>query len=267
MGLSYNRVKGPEGVKVKEVHCSTALSRSKLESDFALNPYSGCTHDCKYCYSPFVLRESRKWGNFVDVKRNIPKVLSEELKKKKGTVRIGSVTDPYQPLEEGYRITRMCLKQLARKKAPTIVQTKSILVTRDIDLFSRMNVDVGLTITSLDDDFCRRFEPGAPSGKKRLQAVGKLVDAGVSTWVFIGPLMPLLNDDRDRVAELVDSIRSIGVREIYLDKLNMREGIWDILKSMLDIDTMKEYRKIYRTDQGYFAEKKRELQGLGKMVF
>ncbi len=263
MGLSYGCVKAPPGVTVKEVTCATALSPSGLESDYALNPYVGCTHGCVYCYSPFVIRETRGWGTFVDVKRNLPKVLAGELSKKKGTVRIGSVTDPYQPLEEGYQITRMCLEQLRRKRVSTIVQTKSDLVTRDVDIFLKMDVEVGLTITSLDDGFCRRFEPGAPSGKKRLEAVEALVDAGVSTWVFIGPMMPLLNDDP---RELVEKIRSLGVEEIYLDKLNMREGLWKNLEVLLEKEMMERYKVIFSGDD-YYKDKMAMYQKLGRPVF
>jgi len=263
MGLNFIKVKGPEGVKVKEVQCSSALSHSGLESDYALNPYTGCSHGCVYCYSPFVIREDRGWGTFVDVKRNVPKVLAEELKKKKGTVRIGSVTDPYQPVEESCEVTRLCLMQLSKKDVPTIVQTKSSLVTRDVDIFKKMDVDVGLTITSLEEDFVKRFEPGASGPGERLDALEELVDAGVSTWVFIGPMMPLFNDEPE---ELVKEIRSRGVDEIYMDKLNMRDGIWKSLEGVLDEEMMERYKLIY-SGGDYFRDKKKMYERLGRPVF
>ncbi len=268
MGLNFIECpKSPEGVKVKEVYCSTALSFSKLESDYALNPYTGCSHNCLYCYSPFVLRESREWGTFVDVKRNVPRILSKELQSKDGTVRIGSVTDPYQEIEKDYKVTRMCLEQLKRKGVPTIVQTKSDLVTRDIDIFKDMDVDVGLTITSLKEDFCSMFEPGAPGAKNRLKAAEKLMENGISTWVFIGPIMPFLNDGVSDLQKLVEKVNSIGINEVYIDKLNMRAGIWKKIENVLPENQLKRYKEVYASESDYFFRKKLELADLGKLLF
>jgi len=267
--LDFSKKEGIEGVDINIKTCKTALSRSGLESDYALNPYTGCYHDCKYCYSPFVIKEEREWGSFVDVKRNIPKVLSDELKDidKGSTIRIGSVTDPYQKIEEQYKLTRMCLQQIKRKDVHTIIQTKSDLVTRDIGILKDMDIDVGFTITSLDDDFRRRFEPNAPSVSRRLSALKELKGNGINVWAFIGPLLPHFNDKEDELKRLSDTLEAIGVEEIYLDKLNMRKGIWKKLEKVLSKDLYDEYKKIFSKNKNYFENRKSIYIKIGKTVF
>jgi len=257
-----------EGLKINEISCKTALSKSRLESDYALNPYIGCSHGCKYCYSPSVLREERQWGKFLDVKRNIPNVLSKELKnKKKGMVRIGSVTDAYQEAEEKFELTRKCLKQLSRHDFPVLIQTKSGLVTRDIDLLKDMDSDIGFTITSLDENFRKRFEPDAPPISERLSAIRELKEENLDVWVFVGPLFPYINDDREALFRLKNTIESLGVNEIYLDKLNMRKRVWNNIKPLLETDIQKKYKDIYFDGSDYFDSKKKLYGSIGKTVF
>lgn len=267
MELEFKK-KDIEGVQVEVVNCKSALSDSKLESDYSLNPYQGCSHGCKYCYSPCVLREERSWGDFVDVKRNIPKVLSKELKRKeKGTVRLSSVTDPYQKAEKEYKLTRKCLKQIHKQDFPAIIQTKSNLVKRDIDIFSDMRVDVGITMTSLDDGFREKFEPGAPSVSDRLSTIKTLREEGICVWVFIGPLLPYKNDDIEDLKRLKDTLKSLDVDEIYLDKLNMRDRLWSKMKVLLEDKMIEKYKDIYFKDGKYFEKRKESYNKIGKTVF
>ena len=116
-------------MNVTTISCKSALSQSRLLGyDYALNPYRGCEHGCSYCYAPYVLHEDREWGGFVDVKLDIPSVLSKELgRRKKGVVGISTVTDPYQPIEKKYELTRTCLEHLLRHDFPICIQTKSAL--------------------------------------------------------------------------------------------------------------------------------------------
>lgn len=267
MELEFGK-KDIEGVQLEIVNCKSALSDSKLESDYSLNPYKGCSHGCQYCYSPYVTREERSWGDFVDVKRNIPKILSEELKRKaKGTVRLSSVTDPYQEAEEEYELTRRCLKQISKYDFPAVIQTKSDLVKRDMDILSEITVDVGLTITSLDDDFREKFEPDAPSVSDRLSAIKTLKEEGIDVWVFIGPLFPHKNDDPQELERLRETLMSLDVNEIYLDKLNMREGLWSKMKDLLEEEMVKKYKDIYFDGGRYFEERKEIYNEIGKTVF
>ena len=205
----------------------TALAPSNLPGlEYALNPYRGCSHGCVYCYAPDNLRMvgEEEWGSFVDVKEGLPNVLAKELKKKEmGIIGLGTVTDPYQSREERIKNSRYCLEQVARKKWPICIQTKSDLITRDIDILSRMeNVEVAITITTLDEELASRMEPGAPSPRRRLNAIRMLVENGVRTWVFLGPVIPTLNDSEKGITELLEAVHDAGVREIQYDRLRLK---------------------------------------------
>ena len=164
-------------MKLNEIKCKTALSISRLPGlDYSLNPYRGCQHSCCYCYVPNILRIDRnKWGSFVDVKTNIPVILSNELRKKKpGVVGLSTVTDPYQPVERKYNLTRYCLEQLLIHNFPVHIQTKSDLVLKDIDLISKFNdVEVMFSIATLNDSERKILEPYSSSIQNRLKAMIK----------------------------------------------------------------------------------------------
>ena len=223
-------------MKVTETQCKTALSRSRLPGfDYSLNPYRGCAHGCKYCYVPNIIRAPRKeWGGFVQVKRNIPKALSLQLKnKKKGVVGISTTTDPYQFLEEEYKLTRYCLAQLLRYDFPVSIITKSPLVTRDIDLLSKFSeAEVGLSITTYDDSERKILEPNAPSIPSRISALGECSANGITTYAFLGPLYPTV--DREYLGELVEKIKDAGVSKIMADKLNLKPGVWESVNWALE---------------------------------
>ena len=123
-------------MEVNEIECKSIMSKSKGGYDFTINPYLGCSHNCVYCYSPYFLFEKREWGTFVDVKKNAPKALEQDMKiNDKGEILISIVTDPYQPLEEKYKVTRKILERLNRNYTINIL-TKSTLLLRDIELFN-----------------------------------------------------------------------------------------------------------------------------------
>jgi DNA repair photolyase len=155
------------------------------------------------------------WGSFVDIKINAHEVLRRQLKRaERGDIIISSVTDPYQPAEATYGITRKCLEVLAFYKFPVGILTKSPLVLRDIDIISKLkNSEVGLTITTDDDKLRKIFEPHAPPITARIDALKKLHNAGIDTYVFIGPLLPM-NPER-----LVKQIRPY-TDSILIDRMN-----------------------------------------------
>jgi DNA repair photolyase len=138
------------------------------------------------------------WGTFVDVKTNIATLISEELARKKaknGLILLSSVTDPYQPVEEKYELTRNCLKHLLRYNRRISILTKSALVTRDIDLLSQFKeCEVGFTITTYDDSIREVLEPEASPIEQRISALQTLHDQGISTYVFLGPIIPVLTE-------------------------------------------------------------------------
>ena len=159
-------------MNIRFVKCKTALSDSKLPGlDYSLNPYVGCQDNCAYCYAPSVLRiDRRRWGEDIGIKLNIPIILSKEIKKKNiGTIGISTVTDPYQPIEKKYKLTRYCLEQLKKYDFPIHIQTKSSIITRDIDIISKIsNVEIMISISSLNDNERKIFEPFSSSIKERL---------------------------------------------------------------------------------------------------
>ncbi|MCX9083979.1 MAG: radical SAM protein [Candidatus Methanoperedens sp.] len=212
---------------IKEILVKTALSHSKLKGfEYALNPYHGCEHACVYCYAPSVIHwDKGKWGDLVEVKINLPRILSKELRiKKKGVVGLGTVTDPYQPAERKYEVTRRCLELLLSHDFPVCIQTKSSLVLRDIDLLKKFsNLEVGITLTSHDDSLREKLEPGAASVQERFQTLSELSKNGIKTWVFLGPVMPYLTD----VEALIEEISIVKPWYVIVDKLRLRDGVND----------------------------------------
>ena len=214
-------------VKVGLRRCRTILSPSRIGGvDYAVNPYIGCEHGCVYCYARFMSRLGHKgeeWGSFVDVKVNAPQRLRAEARgRKPGRVLLSSVTDPYQPLERRFKLTRSILRILLEYGYPIVVQTKSTLVLRDIDLLTRFEeCEVGFTITTIDERVRRVFEPRSSPVPQRIKALGELHDVGLSTYAFIGPLLPHLSERG--LPELLDAL-SDRVDLIIFDRLNIRYG-------------------------------------------
>lgn len=211
---------------IKEIKVKTALLPSKLPGlDYALNPYMGCTHACIYCYAPSVIHWNGKWGELVEAKVNLPRILSKTIRtKKKSVVGLGTVTDPYQPIEEKYQITRRCLEILQLHDFPVCIQTKSALVLRDIDLLREFsNIEVGVTLTSPDDSVRSKLEPGASSVAERLRALRELGENGIDTWVFLGPLMPHITD----IEGLVDAVAEVKPKYVIVDRLRLKPGVWE----------------------------------------
>lgn len=240
---------------VKQILCKSALVKSALPGlTYTLNPYYGCAHKCLYCYSPAVLKEwKREWGEFVDVKINIVDVLSKELKRglKKGTVGISTVTDPYQWLERQYKLTRSCLEALLKSDFPISIQTKSSLVCRDLDLISEFgDADVGFTITTFNDALRKKYELRSSTISERLRALKKIADAGIKTWVFIGPILPAITDKLEELDILFEHLADANVERIIFDRLRIKPGLWQRIEKFVILnlpDKIKLYRKIFST--------------------
>ena len=178
---------------VKEVLAKTILSPSRIYP-WVINPYTGCQHGCSYCYARFMKRVTghrEPWGGFVDVKINAPDLLRVEIqKKKRGRVWVSGVCDPYQPLEAQYRLTRQCLEILVRHEWPVIIQTRSPLVLRDMDIIRHaQDIEVGLSVTTADDNIRKLFEPDAPPIPDRIRALEELHNAGIRTYAMIAPVL------------------------------------------------------------------------------
>jgi len=209
-------------IVIKEIRAKTILSKSKVY-EYVINPYLGCQHSCTYCYARFMKKYSghrEAWGQFVDVKVNAPELLKKEIAhKKQGEVWISGVCDPYQPLEATYKLTRQCLAILAENNWPVIVQTKSPLVLRDIDILKKGgNFQVGFSIATAEEAIKKLFEPDAPSIKERIIALGELHQVGIKTYTMIAPLLPGAEDLAEILAGKVDYI--------IIDRMNYNHANW-----------------------------------------
>jgi len=239
--------------RVEEMHCRTALSPSLLPSiDYTLNPYYGCQHGCIYCYVPNVFKINRQeWGKFVKPKTNIPNILARELKKKKrGIVGISTVTDPYQPLEKKYKLTRYCLEQLKRYDYPINILTKSSLITRDIDIIQKFSQSaVGISISSLYPGELENFEPNSSLILDRLDALTKFSKQGIYTYICMSPLYPTLS--HKELPDLLKRYFSTGIKELVVDTLHLKPGVWPIIKEKLPEKT-KEIFKTRLFNSNYY---------------
>ncbi len=206
--------RAPSRVAVREVRCATLLHRMDFGrgAEYTANMYKGCTHGCRYCYAPSLTHDDRAWGDYVDVKINAPYVLERELRGlKREEVFLSSASDPYQPVEARYRVTRRCIEVLRRRGFPLTVLTRSPLVLRDLRLLQEFGTaaKVGMSITTVPD---RRFEPGVPPLERRVDTLRKLSEAGVRTWVSLAPVVPgIVLVDLER---LFDDLGEAGVSSV-----------------------------------------------------
>jgi len=249
-------------MEIKKVLCKTILSKSKLyDSDYSINPYKGCSNNCIYCYAQYILREKRKWGTFVDVKINAPEVLEKEIRKiNSGNILISSVTDPYQPLERKYEITRKILEKLKNTNFFISILTKSSLVLRDIDLLKQLNCEVGLTVTTLNDNIRKLFEPNASSIEDRLNTLKELRNSGIKTYIFFGPMLPFISD-KD-LEETLKRFAELKPEKIYFDKLNIKNPFhWKKIKSFLEenyVDLANKWEQAI-SNKEYYQEIKEKI--------
>jgi len=238
------------------------MSKSGLkDSDFSINPYRGCEHACIYCYAPYILRETRTWGSFLEVKTNAAEVLSKELlKNKKGNILISSVTDPYQSSEKKYKITRSILEKLNKNFSVSIL-TKSTLVLRDLDLFKKLNCEVGLTITTLDKNFAKVFEPNSSLPEERLEVLRYIKVSGIKTYIFFGPLLPFISDVN--LEKTISRFAMTKPDKVYVDKLNIKgRNHWNKIKIVLDAnypDLVDKWEQVLFSENDYYEKLKQTI--------
>jgi DNA repair photolyase len=207
------------------------LSKTGLyDLDYAYNPYAGCYHGCRYCYGRAYTRYeevAEAWGEIIYVKENAMEVLLEEVRRaRRGVVGVSTITDPYQPIEAEERLTRRGLEVLFGSGFEVSIQTKSPLVLRDLDILSkyRDRVDVGITVTTLDPQVAGLIEPRAPEPGSRAEALRRLSMEGISTWVFLGPIMKGVNDSPEAIEGIVALAAETGSK-LYYDFFRMKRGL------------------------------------------
>ena len=249
-------------MKLTKINADSVLVKSKLPaSDYVANPYTGCTHDCKYCYASFMKRftgHSEDWGTFVDIKEYSSTKLPKNLENK--TVLLSSVTDPYQGIEGNFHKSREILKLLGNTGANVEILTKSDLVIKDIDVFKDMkNLKVGISLCTLDDGFRKIIEPNAPSVQRRLNALESLHMNGISTYLFISPIFPYITD----ISAIVRAAGGIADK-ICFENLNLRGKtktlVLDLIKQYYP-QYYEEYKNIYlKKDNLYWENLEKEIE-------
>ncbi len=252
-------------MNIKEIQVNSVITKSNLPvCDYSVNPYTGCEHACKYCYACFMKRftgHEETWGEFIDVKFWQP--IKNPNKYKGKELFIGSVTDPYQPIEEKYGRTRALLEELQGSGALLSIATKSDLILRDLDLIKTFpNARVSWSINTLDEQFKNDMDKGV-SIKRRLAAMKAFYDVGIRTTCFISPIFPEITD----VKEIVETAKN-HCNLIWLENLNLRgtfkPAVMEYIKSEYP-ELLPIYTDIYtKGDNAYWRTLDSELQLFAK---
>ena len=218
--------------------CKSALTQVRgMPFRWSINPYMGCVHRCTFCYvRHFEQRADRpsddRYGRSIRVKPNIAAVLRRELMRaswNRDEVALGTATDPYQPAEGKFRLTRACLVELDAAWTPYSIVTRGPLVVRDIDVLQqasgRAGAEVFLSLPTLDERVWRTTEPGTAPPASRLEAIRRLAGAGIDVGVGIAPILPGLSDDPAQLEAVVRAARAAGARKIWASVVHLRPGV------------------------------------------
>ena len=221
----------------QEVTCRSALNNVKgMPFSWTLNPYRGCTHGCHYCFarryhSQFEMNSGDDFASVILVKTNLVEVLARELDRpswKRDRVAFGTATDPYQPIEGHYKLTRGCIEALTRGRTPIGLITKGPMVVRDKDVLRALSDAAGCTVymsvPSVDEDAWRTLEPGTAPPLQRLRAVRELIDAGVNAGVLMSPIVPGFTSSRRKVEATVKAIADHGARFVGCAIMHLEDG-------------------------------------------
>jgi DNA repair photolyase len=257
-------------VEYREEPCRSALNRVKgMMFDWSLNPYMGCAHRCTFCYvRAFERRADRpsddRYGRSIRVKVNVAEVLARELARptwEGGTVVVGAATDPYQPAEGRFRLTRACLEVFGAASNPFSIITRGPMIVRDIDVLQdaarRAEVGVTFSIPTLDEDVWRKSEPSTAHPRQRLRAIRELTDAGIDARVGMAPILPGISDRPEQLAEVVRAAREAGATGIWANVLFLRPGTREhFLESLAEHwpEQLPLYERLYADGRAYLPK-------------
>ena len=224
-------------IEYREEPCKSALNPVKgMAFKWSLNPYMGCVHRCTFCYvRHFESRSDRpsddRYGTSIRVKTNVADVLRRELARaswEREDVAIGAATDPYQPAEGRYKLTRSCLEVLRDAANPFSIITRGPMIVRDLDVLvgaaRAARVSVTFSIPTLDEEVWRRTEPSTAHPRQRLRAITALVEAGIDARVGMAPILPGISDRPEQLREVVLAAREAGATGIWANLLFLRPG-------------------------------------------
>ncbi len=244
----------------------TFVAKSKIPGvDYVINPYVGCPHSCLYCYAEYMRKfsgHSEPWGEFLDVKMCNTPLRPTQLFHQ--TVMLSSVTDPYNPFEKKYKLTRQLLTQLIACQAYVSILTKSALVTRDIDLLKNLpQCEVALSFSTVDEKTRQQIEPRTSTVTEKIDALKTLHQAGISTAVMAAPLLPGISDWK----AIVEATAPY-VTHFRFDRLNMRATFRHKLMDFIDVyypHLLTLYHEIYlREKDAYWEQLHREIENYAK---
>jgi DNA repair photolyase len=248
-------------VEYREEPCRSALNRVQgMGFAWSLNPYMGCSHRCTFCYVRALEQRADRpsddrYGTSIRVKTNIAEVLRRELARpswQREDVAIGAATDPYQPAEGRYRLTRACIEALGDAATPIRLLTRGPLIVRDVDVLAaasrRAKVRVMFSIPTIDPEIWRRTEPGTAPPRQRLRALTQLVEAGIEVSVGMAPILPGISDKPELLADVVRAAREAGATGIWANLLYLRRGTKEHFLAALERDwpeLLPEYEQRY----------------------
>jgi DNA repair photolyase len=233
---------------------------SRMPFRFTINAYRGCAHACTYCFArpthEFLgMNAGEDFERRIVVKVNAVEKLRRELREPRwggDHIAMGTNTDPYQPAEGRYKLTRGIIEALGEARNEFSILTKSPMIVRDVDVLvaaaQRTHVRCNFSIGTVDDDVWRASEPGTPPPRQRLEAVRRLNDAGIPCGVLVAPILPGISDDAERLEAVVEAVLAAGAVSITPIFLHLRPGVRDVFMPWLAQyrpDLVDRYRKLY----------------------
>jgi DNA repair photolyase len=264
-------------VEYREEPCRSALNRVRgMMFEWSLNPYMGCAHRCTFCYvRAFESRADRpsddRYGRSIRVKINVADVLARELARptwEGADVVVGAATDPYQPAEGRYRLTRSCLEVFTSASNPFSIITRGPMIVRDLDVLveaaQRASVSVTFSVPTIDEEVWKRTEPSTAHPRQRLKAVKTLVEAGINARVGMAPILPGISDRPEQLREVVRAAREAGATGIWANLLFLRPGTREHFLTHLAEDWPEQlplYQEIYAGKAYLGAELMKPVRG------
>jgi DNA repair photolyase len=263
-------------VEYMHVRARTIISsvppQSRMPFRHTINAYRGCTHACVYCFARpthryLDLDTGEDFERKIVVKVNAVERLRAELRSPKWTgehIAMGTNTDPYQPAEGRYRLTRGLIQVLSEARNPFSILTKSTMILRDMDLLveaaTRTSIGVSFSIGTLDERAWRSSEPGTPPPRQRVEALRRLVDAGIECGVLVAPVLPGISDAPEQLEEVVRACLEAGATSISSILLHLRPGVRELYLPWLQRerpDLVAAYETLYASPSGYASQEAR----------